>query len=577
MCLRYLIPFLLYFLWPDLVKGQRQNKSTFKELSIDNIDTLDHNVSHVDSADVFLVTHKIQAQRFNCGCSDDPLQLLQGKVPGTLIVRPGSDPNRPFDFRIGGTSSLRYREKNSFGPMTLNTATRPLILVDGLPIENTWVVDPNDVDGLEVLSGAGASSFYGIRGANGVLKIKTIEGKEGLGVSYKTSFTFEKAMRRQLVLTADQFRGKDNTVDYGYDTDWFKAITRPAFSQMHHLALSGGRKNAFYRLSMNFRDRQGILKTTGHERINMRFNYTQFALKNKLKVTARVAFMDIGARYGFDEVFKYAYHFNPTAPVKVTEETSILHPDIFNKWGGYFQEEKYDYRNPVAVLEQNKNEGASKYSSYHFVGEYELMDDLSVSIGYSLQEEHERQGKYYGKRSYFEGDWSHLQSNGMAYWSSGDRDVKNLNVETKYSYTSGKLNLGLNGGYMWQEVFLSTIDARGGGFVSDHFSYHNLGAALDFAEGAGKVDSYKEKTTLLSFYGKAHAIYDNLGFIDINIRRDGYTPLGINNKWGTFGGGVAGINWSAILDMPFVEYMTTRVGYGVVGNYKGEAGLSLEQ
>ena len=89
-----------------------------------------------------------------------PAQLLQGRVAGLSIARPGGDVNTPFSIRLRGISSL-------------TASAEPLVVVDGVPAVPLHTLDPNDIASIEVLKDVAGSAAYGMRGGSGVLQIIT--------------------------------------------------------------------------------------------------------------------------------------------------------------------------------------------------------------------------------------------------------------------------------------------------------------------------------------------------------------------------------------------------------------------
>lgn len=94
---------------------------------------------------------------------DIPIErMLQARVPGVLITRTPD-----------GWLSVRIR-----GATTINGATEPLFIIDGLPIQagsggSLVGINPNDIASIEVLKDAADLAFYGVRGSNGVIIVKT--------------------------------------------------------------------------------------------------------------------------------------------------------------------------------------------------------------------------------------------------------------------------------------------------------------------------------------------------------------------------------------------------------------------
>jgi iron complex outermembrane receptor protein len=105
----------------------------------------------------------VNAADFNKGNINNATQLLQGKVAGLSIAKPGGDPNAGFNIRLRGIS-------------TFGSNTQPLLVVDGIIVDNFDAIDPNDVESFSVLKDASAAAIYGTRASNGVLLIKTKSG-----------------------------------------------------------------------------------------------------------------------------------------------------------------------------------------------------------------------------------------------------------------------------------------------------------------------------------------------------------------------------------------------------------------
>ena len=122
----------------------------------------------------------VNAKDLNVGAYTDPGQLLQGKVPGLVVVQ-NSDPN-------GGVNSMTLR-----GASTLNGSTEPLYVVDGIPGVNLNLIPPSDIESIDVLRDASATAIYGSKAANGVIIVTTKKGSDGPArVTYQGYVSWEK-------------------------------------------------------------------------------------------------------------------------------------------------------------------------------------------------------------------------------------------------------------------------------------------------------------------------------------------------------------------------------------------------
>lgn len=504
----------------------------------------------------------VKSGDFNRGNVNDPAQLLAGKVAGLSIVRPGSDPNGTFNIRLRGLS-------------TVGANSQPLIIIDGVLGGSLNLIDPNDIESMDVLKDGSAAAIYGSRGSSGVILITTKSGKAGkMQVEYNGFLAAESVARKVPVLSASEFRafseqqGVDPALnDRGSSTDWFKEITRKAaISQVHNLSLAGATKSNSYRLSVNFRDVEGIQITSGWDQINTRLNLTQKALDDKLKLDMTMGFTRRRSQYGFSNAFRYAAIYNPTAPVK---DASLP------EYGGYYQENRFDYFNPVALLKQNTNEGTFTNVIMNVGAEYQIMDGLRIGAHYSLQNEANVSGQYFSRNSFYQG----YALKGIASRNTNNAFQQLFESTVGYDKTFGSLEMNLLGGYSYQEFINEGFGVRGSNFITDAFNYNNLGASQVFASGIdgtnGSIFSYKNSNKLIAFFGRANFNYNDTYFLSASLRREGSSKFGANNKWGNFPAVSGGVTLSNLFEIPQVNSLKLRAGYGVTGNQPVDSYLSL--
>lgn len=223
---------------------------------------------------------QVTAKELNPGINPNPLQAIQGKVAGLVITQPSGDPNQRPTVRLRGYTSLAG-------------GSDPLYVVDGIigvPINS---ISPTDIETMDVLKDASASAIYGSRAANGVIIITTKRGKAGTtSVTFSNYVGAEVISNRLDLLDAEGYRAQVTAVKgnaslndlqrfpkdasgNGFNTDWFKEITRTAFTNNHDLAIMGGSEAFTYRGSVNYIQRQGIVKNTGNDRMTGRINLDQ--------------------------------------------------------------------------------------------------------------------------------------------------------------------------------------------------------------------------------------------------------------------------------------------------------------
>lgn len=486
----------------------------------------------------------VKEEDFNKGAIQDPTQLLQGKVAGLTIARPGGDPNEGFALRLRGLS-------------TFGANAQPLVIIDGVIGGSLDLIDPNDIASIDVLKDGSAAAIYGTRASSGVIIVTTKKGDEGrVSLDYNGYVSVDQGTNFAPVSSASDFLalgGTDADGNSGTSTDWFDEVTRSALTHVHNLSLGGGNSKTTYRFSFNYRDVDGVAIRNGFDQVNGRLNLTQKALDDRLTLSINLAATNRNAQFGFNEGLRYATIYNPTAPV--------TNPD-----GTFFEQDIFDYFNPVAIMKQNQNIGRLKDFSGSLRANYEIIDGLSASIFYSQQRESDLTGEYYRSDARFRG----AGRNGLARRFTEDRLNDLFEITGNYDRDFNNLNLKLLGGYSWQEIGFENLFIEAGNFITDNFGFNDLESSLDVTRGLASVSSQKEEARLISFFGRANVNIDDTYFLSASVRREGSSKFGPDNRWGTFWAVSGGVTLSELFDVSGVDNLKLRVGYGVTGNTPNE-------
>ena len=499
----------------------------------------------------------VKAEDFNQGNITSPAQLLQGKVAGLSISRPGGNPNGSFNIRMRGLS-------------TVGSNAEPLVIVNGVPGADLNAVDPNDIESIDVLKDGSAAAIYGTRAASGVIIITTKSGKGSSGktsIDYNGFVTIEDRANTVDMLDAAGYRSFGQGQDLGASTDWFDEITQTGISTGHTVAMSGGVGNTTYRASLGYRDVQGIAVNTGWEQLAGRLTLAQRALNDKLLVTLNVSSTTRDIEYGFAEAFRYATIYNPTAPVFNSDPT-------FDAYGGYNQAlGSFDYYNPVALVNQNINEGNSRVLNVNIRGDYEIIDGLKAGVFYSEERGALSQGRYFSKQDLFRG----AGRNGLAETQLDENKTRLFELTGTYERDFGSTGLKILAGYSYQDFDFQGTFMSAGNFVTDAFSYNRIDAALDWSLGLGNASSYRNDSRLIAFFGRVNFNIDDTYYVSASVRREGSSQFGTDSQWGVFPGVSAGVILTNLFDIPSVDNLKLRAGYGVTGNPPGQSYLSLSR
>ena len=497
----------------------------------------------------------VKAEDFNKGNITNPTQLLQGKVAGVSVSAPGGDPNGGFNIRLRGLS-------------TIGANAQPLIIIDGVIGGALESVDPNDIQSIDVLKDGSAAAIYGTRASSGVIIITTKKGIPGsTSVEYNGFGTLESIARKVPLVDGPEYVSLGGP-DLGSNTDWIEEITRNARSHVHNLSFSGGTTNTTYRFSLNYRDVEGIVKNSGFDQLNGRLNLTQKALDGKLVVALNISNTIRNQDEIDNTALEYAVTLNPTAPVFDNSELAV------SEWGGYYTPfGAFRSGNPLALIEQQTRERELKDLVLNARADYEIFPGFKAGIFFAEQRETDLFNFYNPKNAYPGG----LNANGQAERRTDDRLNRLLESMLNYETDIGGLNLKLLGGYSYNELESNFFRAQGGNFLTDAFTFNNLGAAADFNNGLGTVESNRESSKLIAFFGRANLNFDDTYYLSASVRREGSSRFGSENKWGTFPAVSAGVVLSNLFQLPGVNNLKLRAGFGVTGAIPPSSYISLER
>lgn len=490
----------------------------------------------------------VTEKSFNQGITRTAADFIQGKVAGLTITTSTGDVTAQQSMRLRGTSSL-------------TGSSEPFVVIDGVPGLSLNSVAPQDIESISVLKDASAAAIYGSRSASGVILITTKKGSQNrTTVDYNAYVAMDKVSNLPDVLTADEYRqwAADNNVDIsvfdkGANTSWFNEIMRTGVSQNHDLSISGAGTSNSYRVSVSYLDQQGVVMDNYQKRINTRFTVNQKALKNHL---------DIGISGGLNQRdyqatatgnFVLAYNVVPTIPV-------------YNPDGTWWDSDEYDQGNPVRNMTYNK--APRKTNQLYVNGKLNLDLFAGLSAGLNLYKE---------RNGYDAGDYTDSRTrygradNGTASREFRTSDKNLLEATVNYARKFGSHDVNVLGGYSYEDNFYQQAFARNRYFVTNIFSFNNLGAGEKLL--TGDVSSYADMSKLISFFGRVNYSFLERYILSAAIRRDGSSKFGPNNRWGTFPSVSAA--WR-IIDEPFmanlkgtIDEMKLRVGYGVSGNQSG--------
>ena len=515
----------------------------------------------------------IKSEDFNAGVKTNPMGLLQGKVAGLNIIKTTSDPTSTgYNIQIRGFSTLDK-----------GTGTSPLFIVDGVPVSNIDNISPDEIASMDVLKDGSAAAIYGTRGTNGVIIITTKRGDAFSDVAHtRVEYSgYASASVRNAktgMATADQFR-KLSDLSGGlaqaniytgpngeeYNTDWLSEVCRPAaIAHNHNVAIVGSSGKFNYRAAINYKNAEGIAKTTNRNEIMAKLAAGQKALDGWLDLQYDLSYM----RYRNDFFcgdFKNAALLNPTYPV-YDESTA----------NGYFwRSEETGFVNPVENMNQKESYGTGNYfrGSVKATVNIKPVQGLKVS-GFAALEEGDNNSYWYN--SVVNTDATGSEKSGR----SGSRTFNKLfELTADWVRTFGSHNVSVVAGVSYQNFFSDSESMANKGYAApDVMKYYKMGDG-DATKKYMEMSSGTGSHTLIAQFARANYNYKEKYLLSASLRREGSSRFGANNKWGWFPAVSAGWRISGedfMKNASWIDDLKLRLGFGVTGNDLGSDLRSVE-
>ncbi|MBA3647107.1 MAG: SusC/RagA family TonB-linked outer membrane protein [Chitinophagales bacterium] len=506
----------------------------------------------------------VSSTDFQKGNVSTPEQLILGKVPGIEITSTGGAPGAANRIRIRGGASL-------------NASNDPLIVIDGVPVDNTTksdgtssisgsanplnLINPNEIENITVLKDASAAAIYGSRAANGVIIITTKKGASNsrFGIQFNSNSSVSHWTNLVPVFSAEELRnlinagGNEKQISFLGDasTNWQKEIYRTGFSADNNLTFTGGIKFLPYRLTAGFLHNEGILQRSQLERTSVSLNLSPSFLQDHLKI-------ELNSKFGYTSNFftdqgaiGSAITFNPTEPVYSGN----------NFYGGYFewldpvtlQPNVLAPKNPVGLIYQKDD----KSNVYRFIGnlnvnyKFHFLPELkaNLNLGTDLSRSN-------GTVLVPDSAASSFYSHGSSTRYKQEKDNKLLEFYLNYAKDLKSIysNIDFTAGYSYQD------------FITSNPSYASLNALGDTVTPAGIP--FKTQNTLISFYGRLNYTLLDRYLLTLTLRDDGSSRFSPSNRWGLFPS--AALAWrisdeSFFKNSAVLSNLKLRLGYGVTG------------
>lgn len=525
--------------------------------------------------------------------SGNPMQALQGRIPGLYIEKTG-DPS-------GTNSRILIRGINTLGD------NNPLYIIDGVPTKRPEVfqnLSPGSIVSVQVLKDASASSIYGSRASNGVVIVTTKNGANQDGkikVQFNSNIAMqsEKYQRYKMANAVDRGKAlwqasvndRQNPADgYGEiynfdwngdfdnpvlnkvsvqpfvggnpnvpsgDTDWQDEIYETGYVHNNEITISGGTETSSALLSLGYMKNTGMLKYTNYDRFTARLNAQTSMFEQRFRIgmnsqvvtsNETLAATDLGSA----RTPGLAVSLAPTIPLYTTsgefagpigsgysDRNNPLHMQYINRWDN--TNRNYLFANVYAEIEPIKK----------------LIFRSNVGIDYSTVKDKDIE------QSFEEGFIARDVNNLTVY--NSDFISTTWSNTLRYNLDLGRSKFGFLLGVESISDNFSDLTGYKEGFSVQTEDYFVLSAGTANGNSLGNSTSSR----LFSQFGKIDYNFADKYLASLTLRRDGSSRFGKENRYGYFPAVTGG--WR-ISEEPFLKNndklsnLKVRVGWGQVGN-----------
>lgn len=500
-------------------------------------------------------------------------ESLAGRVAGVQVTSSDGQPGSDLQIVIRGNNSVT--QDNS-----------PLYVVDGFPLEMAVgnMLNPEEIESIEILKDASATAIYGARGANGVILVTTKKGKvSSPTVTYSGWVGVQQIIKTQEMLDPYEFVRYQLEADYNVYSkrylagertledyrniegiNWQDKIYRDALVHSHNIAVRGGTEKTRYSVSGSLVDQQGIMLNSGYKKYQGRFVLDQTITK-KIKV-------GINANYTYSKKYGTIVSESQTSPTASLMYTvwgyrpvaGVNDGDLLNDLFDEAVDSMTDLRiNPLKAAENEYN----PLFTYNFIGnaylEYKILKNLTLKITGGYNKIHQRKEVFYNSNSRGGNQYTNNKVNG---WITNTERTSLLNENTlTYDVPLKKGHrLKVLGGFTVQDnsTFIDEIRAI-------NVPNEALGiAGLDEGELSAATIS-KTANGLVSYLGRADYNYKSKYMLTVSFRADGSSKFPKNNRWAYFPSASAAWGFGEekfVKNIKWISSGKLRAGFGTTGN-----------
>ena len=545
---------------------------------------------------------QVGSDELNAVKESNPINSLAGKVAGLQIS------NTPTG--VDGSTRVILR-----GVASLSSGNRPLIVIDGIPVDGDTYgdaglgggkdmgdalsdINPEDIENMSVLKGAGAAAAYGSRGANGVILITTKSGsqRKGLGVSFNSSYMLESPLvypqlqneygqgafgqhPTEIVPDMASIKGEepwiwswgrpmegqvlpnwlDEPAPYSPQPNPFSEFYRTGSNFMNTLALDAGNEITTMRASITFQHGKGIYPINDMKKQTINLRGTSKVGK-RVEVDGKLTYIHnaVENRPYLSEdnaSSSWAFSILPRDVSLPSLEDNYVDENGIEQWGW-----DRTLGNIYWALENKQN----RDEKHRLQGLFSIKYDISENFDLLL-----RSGIDYTNRNAkdYSAQGSRVNNNYNGGYSHSFDNRLELNSDFLLSYKqdlSEKINLSLHlGGNHRYHQYKSISQGGNTWKVPDFYRISNI-------ENYSTGEYFSEKE-VLSLYGLGTLTYANFAYLDFTYRNDWSSTLPAESSSYDYYSGNLSLVFTELFDIndSYLSLGKLRGSYAKVGNDTG--------
>lgn len=481
--------------------------------------------------------------------SNNPTQALMGKVPGVQVTNTSGAPGAAPVVRIRGVGTFNN--------------SNPIYVVDGVILDDISFLNSGDIQSMEVLKDASATSIYGSRGANGVIVITTKIGTRGVessSISFTADVSMQNLQRRINLLNGPEFAtvvndmspGTYNNVNAVPNTNWQDQLFRTAPIQNYQVSASGSSAKSQYYFGLGYFRQDGIVPKSSYERLTIKLNNVYHLSKN-VRFGNNITMSPNQSQSTSGGAVFGVYRAQPVvAPYQADGSYSPV-PGVGN---------------PLADVNYTNAYSKSYRMVGNVYGEFDFLKAFTFKSSFGVD------GNYTQNRNFTpvffvspqqQATYSVLGKD----WNSRATWLWENTLTFKKDF--GKHSFNAVAGYTMQDTKSQNLYLQGRNIIRDDPNFWYINPNNIYSQQVKNEADAANFYSMMSVLGRINYTYDNRFLVTATFRRDGSSKFAPGNRYSSFPSLALGwniINEEFMKNLSKVTNLKIRASWGIVGNEK---------